>query len=259
MFTVMIINLLETNCALDFGDFRKCRGTRHVCREPLYRSTVFCARREGFPGSLDDLGLLQLIAKSKNGGRSLRDKLEKIGLSLPAGRRKAANVTLLTSLVEGETTRLARDFQYLCETEFPSRQMAEYNTRHADPADFHNRKNMLLASKQIVKEMADLLAQDRSPINNSRPAMILEPSMQRHLSNFSLLTHGFGQPAVMASLNCVLGYLTESLKLVDKSYGGGGGGGGTGSSSNNNNNSMGGGGAGGDGKHKGDKDENRRE
>jgi hypothetical protein len=28
--------------------------------------------------------------------------LEKIGLNLPAGRRKAANVTLLTSLVEGE-------------------------------------------------------------------------------------------------------------------------------------------------------------
>lgn len=42
-------------------------------------------------------------AKSKNGGRALRDKLEKIGLSLPAGRRKAATVTLLTSLVEGES------------------------------------------------------------------------------------------------------------------------------------------------------------
>lgn len=41
-------------------------------------------------------------AKSKNGGRSLREKLEKIGLNLPAGRRKAANVTLLTSLVEGD-------------------------------------------------------------------------------------------------------------------------------------------------------------
>ena len=41
-------------------------------------------------------------AKSKNGGKSLRDKLEKIGLSLPAGRRKAAQVTLLTSLVEGK-------------------------------------------------------------------------------------------------------------------------------------------------------------
>ena len=44
-------------------------------------------------------------AKSKNGGRALRDKLEKIGLNLPAGRRKAATVTLLTSLVEG-TVRL---------------------------------------------------------------------------------------------------------------------------------------------------------
>lgn len=40
-------------------------------------------------------------AKSKNGGKSLRESLEKIGLNLPAGRRKAANVTLLTSLVEG--------------------------------------------------------------------------------------------------------------------------------------------------------------
>lgn len=31
----------------------------------------------------------------------MREKLDKIGLNLPAGRRKAANVTLLTALVEG--------------------------------------------------------------------------------------------------------------------------------------------------------------
>jgi len=42
-------------------------------------------------------------AKSKNGGRALRDQLEKIGLNLPAGRRKAATVTLITSLAEGES------------------------------------------------------------------------------------------------------------------------------------------------------------
>lgn len=51
--------------------------------------------------------LVYFRAKSKNGGRSLRDKLEKIGLNLPAGRRKAANVTLLTSLVEGKHPLLA--------------------------------------------------------------------------------------------------------------------------------------------------------
>ena len=44
-------------------------------------------------------------AKSKDGGKVLRDKLERIGMTLPSGRRKAANVTLLTSLVEGKNTR----------------------------------------------------------------------------------------------------------------------------------------------------------
>ncbi len=46
--------------------------------------------------------LLFRRAKSKNGGRCLREKLDRLGLNLPAGRRKAANVTLLTSLVEGK-------------------------------------------------------------------------------------------------------------------------------------------------------------
>lgn len=50
--------------------------------------------------------MLFYSAKSKNGGRLLREKLEKIGLNLPAGRRKAANVTLLTSLVEGIPSHL---------------------------------------------------------------------------------------------------------------------------------------------------------
>ena len=36
----------------------------------------------------------------------MRDKLERIGMQLPSGRRKAANVTLLTSLVEGKDSML---------------------------------------------------------------------------------------------------------------------------------------------------------
>jgi hypothetical protein len=55
-------------------------------------------------------------AKSIDGGKVLRDKLERIRMQLPSGRRKAANVTLLTSLVEGEAIHLARDFGYVCET-----------------------------------------------------------------------------------------------------------------------------------------------
>ena len=40
-------------------------------------------------------------AKSKNGGHVLRQRLDSIGLSLPPGRRKATELSLLTSLVEG--------------------------------------------------------------------------------------------------------------------------------------------------------------
>ena len=69
-------------------------------------------------------------------------------MNLPSGRRKAANVTLFTSLVEGESIRLARDYGYLCETEFPAKGCAEYNTRqYSDPTDQMTRKNMILASK----------------------------------------------------------------------------------------------------------------
>ena len=78
----------------------------------------------------------------------LRSKLERIGLTLPAGRRKAANVTLLTSLVEGEAIHLARDFGYVCETEFPAKQVAEYLSRqHTEATDMYRRKELLFATK----------------------------------------------------------------------------------------------------------------
>uniref|UniRef100_A0A0L8IH44 Transcription factor AP-2 C-terminal domain-containing protein n=1 Tax=Octopus bimaculoides TaxID=37653 RepID=A0A0L8IH44_OCTBM len=71
-----------------------------------YKVTVAEVQRRLSPPECLNASLLGGVlrrAKSKNGGRSLREKLEKIGLSLPAGRRKAANVTLLTSLVEGKS------------------------------------------------------------------------------------------------------------------------------------------------------------
>nr|XP_020746751.1 transcription factor AP-2-alpha [Odocoileus virginianus texanus] len=163
--------------------------------------------------------LTRARAKSKNGGRSLREKLDKIGLNLPAGRRKAANVTLLTSLVEGEAVHLARDFGYVCETEFPAKAVAEFlNRQHSDPNEQVTRKNMLLATKQICKEFTDLLAQDRSPLGNSRPNPILEPGIQSCLTHFNLISHGFGSPAVCAAVTALQNYLTEALKAMDKMY-----------------------------------------
>lgn len=48
----------------------------------------------------------------------------------------------------GEAVHLARDFGYVCETEFPSKAVAEYLTRpHMGRNEMANRKNMLLAAK----------------------------------------------------------------------------------------------------------------
>ncbi|XP_057259473.1 transcription factor AP-2-epsilon isoform X2 [Pezoporus wallicus] len=187
-----------------------------------YKVTVGEVQRRLSPPECLNASLLGGVlrrAKSKNGGRCLRERLEKIGLNLPAGRRKAANVTLLTSLVEGEAVHLARDFGYVCETEFPAKAAAEYLCRqHSDPTELHTRKNMLLATKQICKEFADLIAQDRSPLGNSRPSLILEPGVQSCLTHFSLITHGFGGPAICAALTAFQNYLVESLKGLDKIF-----------------------------------------
>ncbi|XP_005353289.1 transcription factor AP-2-epsilon [Microtus ochrogaster] len=187
-----------------------------------YKVTVGEVQRRLSPPECLNASLLGGVlrrAKSKNGGRCLRERLEKIGLNLPAGRRKAANVTLLTSLVEGEAVHLARDFGYVCETEFPAKAAAEYLCRqHADPGELHSRKSMLLAAKQICKEFADLMAQDRSPLGNSRPALILDPGVQSCLTHFSLITHGFGGPAICAALTAFQNYLLESLKGLDKMF-----------------------------------------
>ncbi|KAM8867306.1 transcription factor AP-2 gamma isoform 1-T1 [Synchiropus picturatus] len=187
-----------------------------------YKVTVAEVQRRLSPPECLNASLLGGVlrrAKSKNGGRSLREKLDKIGLNLPAGRRKAANVTLLTSLVEGEAVHLARDFGYVCETEFPAKAIAEYLGRpHVERNEVNSRKNMLLAAKQICKEFTDLLTQDRSPLGNSRPAPILEPAIQGCLTHFSLITHGFGSPAICAAMTSLQNYLNEALKQVDKMY-----------------------------------------
>ncbi|EFX67922.1 hypothetical protein DAPPUDRAFT_330596 [Daphnia pulex] len=187
-----------------------------------YKVTVGEVQRRLSPPECLNASLLGGVlrrAKSKNGGRELRESLERIGLSLPAGRRKAANITLLSSLVEGEAIHLARDFGYVCETEFPSRQVAEYLCRqHTDPSDQYRRKELILSTKQITKELMDLLNQDRSPLCNTRPQIILEPNIQRHLTHFSLITHGFGSPAIVAALTAIQNFLNESLKYLDKMY-----------------------------------------
>ena len=126
-------------------------------------------------------------------------------------------ITQILHSLNNFISALARDFGYVCETEFPARHVAEYlGRKHTTKEEKYRRKELLLASKVITKELTDLLNQDRSPLCNTRPQHILEPEIQRHLTHFSLITHGFGSPAIVGALTAIQNYLSESLKHLDK-------------------------------------------
>ena len=71
----------------------------------------------------------------------------------------------------------------------------------------------------ICKELVDFLNQDRSPLCNTRPQPLLDPSIQvidpfpasdstsgsqRHFTHFSMISHGFGTPAIVAAMSAIL-------------------------------------------------------
>lgn len=73
-----------------------------------------------------------------------------------------------------------------------------------------------LFCRQILKELTDVLNSDRSPLCSQQPPVILDPSIQRQLTHFSLVTHGFGSPVITAAVNAVDTFLAESLKYIDR-------------------------------------------
>lgn len=62
--------------------------------------------------------------------------------------KKKEKINFTYVYVLGEAIHLARDFGYVCETEFPAKQVAEYLSRqHCEPQDSYRRKELLHATK----------------------------------------------------------------------------------------------------------------
>jgi len=74
----------------------------------------------------------------------------------------------------------------------------------------------VIAAKHLTKELQDMLVRDPYPTYSSEATSDLPESVLRGLNRFGLLTHGFGSPAINASLNAFQSYLSELLTIYDK-------------------------------------------
>ncbi|VDK81568.1 unnamed protein product [Litomosoides sigmodontis] len=187
-----------------------------LCASSKYKVSVAeLARRLAPPESLNAslLGGILRRAKSKNGGQTLRDQLERIGLKLPAGRRKSTNVTLLTSLVEGEAQHLAKDFANACSTEFPAKSIAHCRLKKCDTMsnmELEKEKEKFKAAKQLLSGFMDVLRQSNNVLDKK------DNTIQSSMERFSLITHTFGTPAILAGLSTFLMYVQESLDILSQ-------------------------------------------
>jgi hypothetical protein len=159
------------------------------------------------------LGGILRRAKSKNGGNHLRQKLESEGLSLPAGRRKQTELFLLTSLVEGEAVHLADDFKRLCDGFFPHSELAHIiGAQHTTLPHVERRISMVQAAQVLIQELQAMINTVGGPSNLS-PSDPSNP--YKGLTNFSLISHGFGNPNISTVLSVVQTYFNELLKVYE--------------------------------------------
>ncbi|TKR93931.1 hypothetical protein L596_008294 [Steinernema carpocapsae] len=167
------------------------------------------------------LGGILRRAKSKDGGKALRESLKRLGLTLPPGRRKAGNITSWTALVEEESLQMAKDFRDIVLKDFPAKLVGETLLKGAlrSEHEIQTTRNTVSGAREVITTLSSIVAADRSPICASMPQMlILDTEVQKKMTHFSLLTHGFGNPAVTAVLECVQTVLTEAIRFIDQNY-----------------------------------------
>jgi hypothetical protein len=79
------------------------------------------------------------------------------------------------------------------------------------------RDRSALAENPYVKNENAMTPQERAAMQ----APALDPEVQRNLTNFSLITHGFGGPAMVAVLNAFKHYLNSMRSSYEKCLHGG--------------------------------------
>jgi len=191
-----------------------------------YRMSVGEVRRrlmgpESFNFSL--LGALLRRAKMPEKSKMLVEELERVGLSIPRGRRRLSQISLLSALTESESIQLVSDFRKISQTEFPSTELAHFSsTKHLSTSSdtsgnmVSQRLKILETSINMAHEFLNLLANDRSPIVDKDPEPVFDQDLQDRLSMYSMLTHGFGNPAIQVGVEMFIAFLKAQICAVNK-------------------------------------------
>ncbi|CEF69612.1 Transcription factor AP-2 [Strongyloides ratti] len=163
------------------------------------------------------LGGILRKAKSKDGGKMLRQSLSQVNLALPAGRRKAAKITAFTSLVEAEAVHLAKDYHYMCDKEFPSKEVGQFivNNELQTNTGVDKLKQIFEHTRIVINLVCDLLNKDNSPIEGIKKDQLLADCVQNPLTRFSLLTHGFGSLSLLGAFGVLKNIIDEGSKHMD--------------------------------------------
>uniref|UniRef100_A0AC35EV69 Transcription factor AP-2 C-terminal domain-containing protein n=1 Tax=Panagrolaimus sp. PS1159 TaxID=55785 RepID=A0AC35EV69_9BILA len=156
--------------------------------------------KEEFGYSL--LGGILRRAKTPNATNQLKAELEAVGIQVERGRRRSNKLTLFGGLLEGEAVQLGKDFDSIICKSFPSQIIAQYLTEAAKKEEEKRLEKIekLKAARSFVNEFLAVLNQDASPILDLYPLPTLPSEIQAPLTNFSILTHGFGILAVKSTM-----------------------------------------------------------
>uniref|UniRef100_A0A1I7Z4V1 TF_AP-2 domain-containing protein n=1 Tax=Steinernema glaseri TaxID=37863 RepID=A0A1I7Z4V1_9BILA len=190
-----------------------------------YKMSVGEVRRrlmgpEAFNFSL--LGALLRRAKMPEKSQMLVNELKEVGLSISRGRRRMSQITLLSALTESEAICLVNDFSQTATETFPSKRLAQYacneSVRKGEIGAEYERLvtqlESLKTTRQTVVNFVDLLLKDRSPVMDNNPEPIFDESLQNPLSIFSMLTHGFGTPAILVGVQIFLSFVNDQIELL---------------------------------------------
>uniref|UniRef100_A0A914MFG7 Transcription factor AP-2 C-terminal domain-containing protein n=1 Tax=Meloidogyne incognita TaxID=6306 RepID=A0A914MFG7_MELIC len=127
--------------------------------------------------------------------------IKSYGVELTSGRRRQVQLTCFSSLVEEEVAQIASDFNLVNSKHYPLKEVAKYvlgdiEVHNSQDASMYRRMGLFYASA-LLQRILDLHRADRTPLADSflkfdPRTPHLDEKLQHELSNYTLLTHGFG-------------------------------------------------------------------